>query len=228
MPSHAVGLPGNRQHRMVIGFGVFRVVIRICPEAQHAPEAPARPLGRSELFCINVASLACPTPSSHRQLLRRPPPRLRTSPRSRADGVPACAKNGRPLRPRIAGRAATRRLPSRPIRAFSATPHDGQRPCRTLAEDPGRTGPELRIPGAAAQTRVVSMAAIRLGSWESARAFKGIICDDISEFESHMPSHAVQSPPAQMWRSGSMPSCPASGRPSANRIVRRSPCARRR
>jgi hypothetical protein len=35
------------------------------------------------------------------------------------------------------------------------------------------------------------MAAIRLGSWESARAFKGIICDDISEFESHMPSQAV-------------------------------------
>src|SRR6476620_12478504 len=80
---------------------------------------------------------------------------------------------------------------SRPIRAFSATPHDGQGPCRTLAEDPGRTGPELRIPGAAAQTRAVSMAAIRLGSWESARAFKGVICDDISEFESHMPSHAV-------------------------------------
>src|SRR5260370_14769169 len=35
------------------------------------------------------------------------------------------------------------------------------------------------------------MAAIRLGSWESARAFKGIICDDISEFESYMPSQAV-------------------------------------
>jgi hypothetical protein len=26
---------------MGIGFGVFRVVIRICPEAQHAPEAEA-------------------------------------------------------------------------------------------------------------------------------------------------------------------------------------------
>jgi hypothetical protein len=26
---------------------------------------------------------------------------------------------------------------------------------------------------------------------ESARLFKGIICDDISEFESHMPSQAV-------------------------------------
>jgi 5-methylcytosine-specific restriction enzyme A len=51
----------------------------------------------------------------------------------------------------------------------------------------------VRIPGAAAQTRVVSMAGIRLGPWESARAFKGIICDDISEFESHMPSHAVGS-----------------------------------
>ena len=35
------------------------------------------------------------------------------------------------------------------------------------------------------------MAGIRLGSWESARAFKGIICDDVSEFESYMPSQAV-------------------------------------
>jgi transposase len=52
---------------------------------------------------------------------------------------------------------------------------------------------ELRIPGAAAQTRVVSMARIRLGSWESVRPFKGIICDDISEFESYMPRQAVRS-----------------------------------
>jgi hypothetical protein len=60
-----------------------------------------------------------------------------------------------------------------------------------LLKIPGRTGPERRIPNAAAQTRVVSLAGIRLGSWESARAFKGIICVDISEFESYMPSHAV-------------------------------------
>ena len=53
-------------------------------------------------------------------------------------------------------------------------------------------GPARPSPGAAGQTRVVSMAGIRLGSGESARAFKGIICDDISEFESHMPSHAVR------------------------------------
>src|SRR6516164_78618 len=77
--------------------------------------------------------------------------------------------------------------------AFSATPHDGQRPCRGLAEDSRQHPAELRIRGAAAQTRVVSMAGIRLGSWESARAFKGIICHDISEFESHMPSQAVRS-----------------------------------
>ena len=50
-----------------------------------------------------------------------------------------------------------------------------------LLKIPAEPSPELRIPGAAAQTRVVSMAGIRLGSWESARAFKGIICDDISE-----------------------------------------------
>ena len=52
-------------------------------------------------------------------------------------------------------------------------------------------GPELRITGAAAQTRMVSVAGIRLVSRKSTRLFKGIICDDISEFESHMPSHAV-------------------------------------
>src|SRR5262245_28377134 len=55
-------------------------------------------------------------------------------------------------------------------------------------------GPELRIPGAAAQTRMVSVARIRLVSRKSMRLFKGIICDDISEFESHMPSQAVGSP----------------------------------
>src|SRR5215813_1431080 len=65
-----------------------------------------------------------------------------------------------------------------------------------LLKIPAEPSPELRIPGAAAQTRVVSMAGIRLGSWESSRPFKGIICDDISEFESSHPSHAVGS----LWR----------------------------
>ena len=60
-----------------------------------------------------------------------------------------------------------------------------------LLKTPAEPSPELRISAAAAQTRVVSLAGIRLGSWESARAFKGIVCDDISEFESYMPSHAV-------------------------------------
>src|SRR5205809_7189238 len=50
-----------------------------------------------------------------------------------------------------------------------------------LLKIPAEPSPELRIPGAAAQTRMGSMAGIRLGSGESARAFKGIICDDISE-----------------------------------------------
>jgi hypothetical protein len=54
-------------------------------------------------------------------------------------------------------------------------------------------GSELRITGVAAQTRMVSVARIRLVSRKSPRLFKGIIYDDISEFESHMPSHAVKS-----------------------------------
>ena len=64
-------------------------------------------------------------------------------------------------------------------------------------------GPSCVPPGAAAQTRMVSVARIRLGSWESGRAFKGIICDDVSEFESYMPSHAVRSLTANSNREGS-------------------------
>jgi hypothetical protein len=37
-----------------------------------------------------------------------------------------------------------------------------------------------------------------IDSRKSLRSYKGIICDDISEFESRMPSHAVRSPSAKM------------------------------
>ena len=60
------------------------------------------------------------------------------------------------------------------------------------------TRPELRLLDAAAQTRIVCVAGIRLDSRKSVRPFKGIICPDISEFESHMLSQAVWSPPANM------------------------------
>jgi hypothetical protein len=42
-------------------------------------------------------------------------------------------------------------------------------------------------------TRLVSAARIQLDHRKSVRSFKGIICVDISEFESYMPSHAVGS-----------------------------------
>jgi len=45
----------------------------------------------------------------------------------------------------------------------------------------------------AARTRIVSAAGIRPDPWKSVRPFKGIFCDDISEFESYMPSQAVPS-----------------------------------
>src|SRR5262245_51961325 len=48
-------------------------------------------------------------------------------------------------------------------------------------------------PTVAARTRIVSVARIRLDHRKSVRPFKGIICDDVSEFESHMPSQAVLS-----------------------------------
>jgi hypothetical protein len=80
------------------------------------------------------------------------------------------------------------------IRALQRCRSTAKRRRRTLAEDRDSTKPELRIPNAAAQTRIVSVARIRLNSRKSVRSFKGIICGDISEFESYMPSHAVWSP----------------------------------
>jgi hypothetical protein len=66
-----------------------------------------------------------------------------------------------------------------------------------LRRTPARvgTGPEAAYPRVAAQPRMVSVARIRLDSGKSVRPFKDIICDDVSEFESHMPSQPVWSPP---------------------------------
>src|SRR5215813_5549622 len=87
-----------------------------------------------------------------------------------------------------------------------------------LLKIPAEPSPKLRIPAAAAQTRVVSLAGIRLDSGKSVRSFKGIICHDISEFESSHASHAVGSLPERRSRSPrGLVSAPA-----------RSPCRRRR
>ena len=67
-----------------------------------------------------------------------------------------------------------------------------------LALPPGGSSLDQRVTGAAAQTRMVSVARIRPVSRKSTRLFKGIICDDIFEFESYMPSHAVRSLPANV------------------------------
>src|SRR5262249_29421368 len=71
------------------------------------------------------------------------------------------------------------------------------------------TGPELRTPGAAPQTRMVSVARIRLGSWESARAFKGIICDDVSEIA--VGTLITERPPHRAERAPFGHSAPTSG-----------------
>src|SRR5262245_37580695 len=55
------------------------------------------------------------------------------------------------------------------------------------------TRAELRLPTAAAQKRIVSVARIRQDLRKSARLVKGIIIPDVSEFESYMPSHGVRS-----------------------------------
>jgi len=65
-----------------------------------------------------------------------------------------------------------------------------------LLKIPAEPSPELLIPALQLKREWSPLAGIRLRSWESARVFKGIICADVSEFESYMPSHAVGS----LWR----------------------------
>jgi hypothetical protein len=69
---------------------------------------------------------------------------------------------------------------------FSAI--EQRHPCR----DPGMRS-ELHFPEAAAQTRIVSVARIRLDSRNLSDLSKGIACRDISEFESYHPSQPVWS-----------------------------------
>ena len=72
----------------------------------------------------------------------------------------------------------------------------------------GRQGRNL-IVSEEAQTRMVSEVRIRRDSWKFVRPFKGIICDDISEFESYMASHAVTSLWTIQMNGGSSKCCEA-------------------
>src|SRR6266446_224561 len=67
---------------------------------------------------------------------------------------------------------------------------------KRLLKIPAEPSPELRYPRRCSSNASGLHVRNSARTGESARAFKGIICDDISEFESHMPSHAVGS----LWR----------------------------
>ena len=69
--------------------------------------------------------------------------------------------------------------------------------------------PELRIPNAAAQTRMVSVAEIRLDSRKPVRSFKGIVCDDISEIA--VGTLITERPPHRTERAPFGHSAPTSG-----------------
>ena len=62
-----------------------------------------------------------------------------------------------------------------------------------LLKIPAEPSPELRYPRRCSSNASGLHVRNSARTGKSARAFKGIICDDISEFESHMPSQAVPS-----------------------------------
>jgi hypothetical protein len=78
-----------------------------------------------------------------------------------------------------------------------------------LLKIPAEPSPELRIPNAAAQTRIVSKARIRLDSRKSVQSFKGITCDDISEIAVGTP--ITERPPHRSERAQFGHSAPTSG-----------------
>jgi hypothetical protein len=125
-------------------------------------------------------------PSQH--LLRQnPPPRSQFGSRRgcRRTGTARVACSSGPMLPlptirMTSGASATNSAAYLRMRSGSPAPQRS-----SMRIEPS---PELRIPGAAAQTRVVSVAGIRLDHRKTARPFKGIFCDDISEFESSHPA----------------------------------------
>jgi hypothetical protein len=78
-------------------------------------------------------------------------------------------------------------------RIISASAENRGNSCQRKHSAPGtRLGQSCVSQTSQLKTRIVSVARIRLNPWKTVRPFKGI-CDDISEFESYMPSHAVRS-----------------------------------
>src|SRR5262245_47667333 len=82
------------------------------------------------------------------------------------------------------------------------------------------TRPELRLPNPVAQTRNSLCRRFRLDSRKSVRPFKGIICDDVSEFESCTPSQAVPSLPANVGKHRSNGVVPRSDLQPKRRLCR--------
>jgi hypothetical protein len=79
-------------------------------------------------------------------------------------------------------------------RIISASAENRGNSCQRKHSAPGtRLGQSCVSQTSQLKTRIVSVARIRLNPWKTVRPFKGIICDDISEFESYMPSQPVRS-----------------------------------
>jgi hypothetical protein len=90
-------------------------------------------------------------------------------------------------------------------RIISASAENRGNSCQRKHSAPGtRLGQSCVSQTSQLKTRIVSVARIRLNPWKTVRPFKGI-CDDISEFESYMPSHPVRSPPPNSPRTRKSP-----------------------
>jgi hypothetical protein len=116
---------------------------------------------------------------------RNPPPTAYCGPAEAAAHAPSAY--GRSAEA-AAHSASAYRAP--PARRVEQKPRPGAS-SSTAEQQQQASRQETELLPTAAQTRIVSVARIRLDPRKSVRPFKGIICRDISEFESHMPSHAV-------------------------------------
>jgi hypothetical protein len=105
-------------------------------------------------------------------------------------------------------------------RIISASAENRGNSCQRKHSAPGtRLGQSCVSQTSQLKTRIVSVARIRLNPWKTVRPFKGIICDDISEFESYMPSQPVRS----LWVMSGLQKYARHSRELADRSNSRSP-----
>jgi hypothetical protein len=116
---------------------------------------------------------------------------LNASPRQAGRGAPEDLQTLRALCPWIAFAVLSPFGPDIAANPWPSSSKSTLRPAISAIDRPRAGICRIGLPNAVAQTRMVSGCDIQLNRRKPARLFKRVLWDDISEFESDLPSQAV-------------------------------------